>query len=547
MKILLTSVFGPFGVDDQYGVKESKMELFHNQVTREQGVFSMRSNHNSQNLFFLAENINMPATVLDFPNLKRFKKELAKNYQYVGITFIASNFKKAKKMAELVRTHAPNTKIILGGHGTKIDNIEELVPHDYICKGEGVRFLRELFGEDVDAPIKHPLVYSAFNRRIMGVPLKEDSGILTTGVGCANKCRFCSTTHYFGDYFAFLKTGQEIFDLCCRYQDELKVTDFGVLDENFLKMPTRALELLDCMEKNNRFFKFAIFSSAETIRALGDLDILTRLGIYFIWIGVESQKEVYLKNKGTDFKILFEELRQRGISVLASSIMFLEHHDKQTVWDDVNYAISLNPDYLQFMQLGPVPGTPLYFQYKAEGKLLADVPWELQHGQDKIWFSHPHFSSLESQQFLKQAFVLDYQTNGASLIRAIRTNLLGLRYLKSKDHPTLKIRATERALFLKEIRYMLLAASIFQENKATKRLLKEVRQLFKELLGPLPFKGYLLSLAVAGFAAKEWLRIKFVGDNINPKLFYVKKNFKKLDNPKVFELPKKLTEPLASS
>ncbi len=34
MKILLTSVFGPYGVDDDFGRKENVMELFHNQITR---------------------------------------------------------------------------------------------------------------------------------------------------------------------------------------------------------------------------------------------------------------------------------------------------------------------------------------------------------------------------------------------------------------------------------------------------------------------------------------------------------------------------------
>ena len=36
-KLLLSSVFGPFAIDDLYGRKENRMELFHNQVTREQG------------------------------------------------------------------------------------------------------------------------------------------------------------------------------------------------------------------------------------------------------------------------------------------------------------------------------------------------------------------------------------------------------------------------------------------------------------------------------------------------------------------------------
>ena len=41
MKLLLSSVFGLYGVNDEYGEKENKMELFHNQVTREQGIFSL--------------------------------------------------------------------------------------------------------------------------------------------------------------------------------------------------------------------------------------------------------------------------------------------------------------------------------------------------------------------------------------------------------------------------------------------------------------------------------------------------------------------------
>jgi len=52
MKLLLTSVFGPYGVDDEYGEKENKMELFHNQVTREQGIFSYRFNHGSRGSIF---------------------------------------------------------------------------------------------------------------------------------------------------------------------------------------------------------------------------------------------------------------------------------------------------------------------------------------------------------------------------------------------------------------------------------------------------------------------------------------------------------------
>ena len=399
-KLLLTSVFGPFAVDDRYGRKENKMELFHNQVTREQGIFSYRFNHSSFGLNMLAENIGVPATVLDFPTLAGFRRELGKGYSHVGISFIMTNFDKARKMAEVVRELAPDAKIILGGHGTNIDGIEGMIEHDYICKGEGVTFMRRLFGERLDKPVKHPVMFSSYNRKVMGVPIPDGSGILVPGVGCSNKCRFCSTSHFFGEYTAYLKTGQQIYDLCCEYEDKLGVTDFGILDENFLKMPKRAFELIELMQKNRRYFTFGIFSSAETLTSLPDLDVLVRLGVTFIWMGVESKKESYEKNKGVDFRALVAELRKRGVSVMTSIILFTEEHDKRTIWDDVDFGIELNSDYLQYMQLGPIPGTKLYKDYEQEGKLDDSVPLMERHGQDRIWFHHPHFTGDESREYL---------------------------------------------------------------------------------------------------------------------------------------------------
>lgn len=517
MKLLLTSVFGPFAVDDDYGEKENKMELFHNQVTREQGIFSYRFNHGSQGLSFLAENIDVPTTVLDFPTFKRFKKELRKGYDYVGISFIVPNFKKAREMARTVREAAPQTKIILGGHGVSIPHIETLIDHDFICKGEGVYYLRKLFKENVNKPIQHPLEYSSFNRKVMGVPWASDSGILIPGVGCPNKCRFCATSHFFGSYIEYLKSGQDIFDLCCRYEDEMQITDFGVLDENFLKMKGRALELLALMEKNRRRFSFSIFSSAETLTALGDLDILVRLGVTFIWLGVESKKEIYFKNKGIDFHALVAQLRQRGISVLASSILFLEEHDKNTIWEDVAFATSLDPDYLQFMELGPMPGTQLYQDYAKAGKLIEGLPYASKHGQGKIWFHHDHFTRDESEDFLRLAFEIDYSRNGASMLRAIQTAFNGYVYCKDHSNAFVRGRAAAFASRLKMMRYFLAAAKIFVQNQRSATLLSDIKNRFAMHFGKKTVAASLKSALVFLLSLKEYLRCKMFSDVRIPK------------------------------
>jgi radical SAM superfamily enzyme YgiQ (UPF0313 family) len=520
MKFLLTSVFGPYGVDDRYGEKENKMELFHNQVTREQGIFSYRFNHASHGLYFMAGNLDVPTTVLDFPRLKRFARELKKGYDYVGISFIVPNFEKARLMARLVRRLSPGSKIVLGGHGVSIPGIESRIEHDHICRGEGIRFLRNLFHEDPAKPIRHPLAYSSFNREVMGVPWAASGGILITGVGCPNRCRFCATSHFFGDYIPYLKTGREIYDVCCEYEAKLGVTDFGVLDENFLKSKDRALELLEIMEREGRRFTFSIFSSAETLTALGDLDLLVRLGVTFVWIGVESKKEIYEKNKGVDFHRLVRELRRRGIAVMASAILFLEDHDKETIWEDIEFATSLKADYLQFMQLGPVPGTALYASYREQGKLLADVPLRAQHGQRAIWFRHEHFTPDESEEVLRRAFLHDYREGGPSMLRAMQTTLQGYEYCLNHADPAVRGRAADFRAMLNLMRCFLVGVRVHCRGGIAGDLLRDVRAAYDRLLGRQGLKTRVLSLVVLLLSIKEYLRITYLSDVRQPKTLY---------------------------
>lgn len=421
MSLLLTSVFRPFGVDDAFGRKENKLELFHNQVTREQGIFSMRYNHRSFGLYFIAENIQMPSVVLDFPTLKQFRKELKKGYDYVGISFITPNFVKAKKMAEIVREVSPNTKIILGGHGTRIPDIQDKIDCDHVITGEGIKPLRRLFGEPENAPIKHPALSSADHKRILGLPVAMKSAVLIPGVGCPNGCRFCSTSHFFDKtYTPFLETGQQIFDTLVDLSAQMKTDDFFVMDENFLLHKDRAMELLDLMQQNNRFFNFSIFSSAEAITAFG-IDNMLRLGVRYVWIGAESRQVLFEKNKGIDTGELVAKMRQNGIIVLASSILFLEHQDKDNIYEDIDFAIGLNPDFTQFMQLGPLPQTKLYQEYEEKGMLRHDIPFEEWHGQHRIWFDHPNFTGEETETILRNAFRKEFEQLGPSILRSGQT------------------------------------------------------------------------------------------------------------------------------
>jgi hypothetical protein len=64
-RILLSSVFGPYARDDEFGSRSiNPMELYHNQVTRAQGSFSLRMFHRSWGIMLIQANIPRPAPFL---------------------------------------------------------------------------------------------------------------------------------------------------------------------------------------------------------------------------------------------------------------------------------------------------------------------------------------------------------------------------------------------------------------------------------------------------------------------------------------------------
>ncbi len=505
--LLLSSVFGPYGVDDAYGRKENVMELFHNQVTREQGMFSLRFHHPSFGLRLLAENVQCGVQVLDFPSESRFVRELSRGYDYVGISFIAPNVMKARRMAELVRKHSPGTEIILGGHGTRVPDLAKIVDHDHLCLGEGVRWLRRLLGEDPNAPIRHPALKSALTKSMMGVPRPVEAAVLIPGVGCPNACRFCATTHFFDRrYDAYLPDAQSLFKACVDVEKKLGLSEFFIMDENFLKKHKRAEAFLQMMEEAGKDWKFSIFSSAETVQKVG-IKFLRRLGVEFIWVGVESKHEVYTKNRGIDFHAMIKELRDAGIMVLASGILFLEHHDRESIHEDIEFMTSLQADFVQFMQLGPMPRTELYEDYRNKGLLLDNVPYEEQHGQDRIWFDHEHFERDETYGILKRAFETEYHANGASLMRLFDTTARGAT-CDDGGEPRLERR---RQAFEQRCRQYRVVIPWMRRFAPTSKMREQVERLdrqYKDLLGPMTLKEQALSVAVGPLVLREYFNAR---------------------------------------
>src|SRR5208283_1305129 len=138
-KVLLTSVCRPFGPDHGDGPTVG-YELLYRQVTRAQGIFSPRTVNIVFSLEYIAENLDAPTVVLQYPSKSELIRELKKGYGYVGVSFVLAVMHKMKEVVALIRRYAPNSKIVLGGYGTVLKD-EVLKPFaDFICREEGVGY-----------------------------------------------------------------------------------------------------------------------------------------------------------------------------------------------------------------------------------------------------------------------------------------------------------------------------------------------------------------------------------------------------------------------
>jgi radical SAM superfamily enzyme YgiQ (UPF0313 family) len=528
--LLLTSVFGPFAQDDEYGSRTiNPLELYHNQVTRAQEPFSLRMHHRSWGLMLIQANVAAPSTLLDFPTRERFVAELrSQRYDVVGISGIVVNVGKVREMCRLVRLHSPRSVVVVGGHVSAIPGIEHLIDADHIVKGEGIRWMREFLGEPVDRPIVHPPIPSSFGFRLMGLKTPAGGGdpaaTIIPSVGCPMGCNFCATSAFFGGkgrFVNFFETGAQLFDVMCETERRLRVRTFFIMDENFLLYKKRALELLELMTRQGKAWSLFVFSSANAIRKY-TMRQLVELGVSWVWMGLESAETQYAKLRDSDTLALTRELQAHGIHVQGSTIIGLEHHTPANLPAEIERAVAHEADCHQFMLYTPVPGTPLYTETARSGRLLDGVDLADIHGQYKFNFRHPHIGRDESGSWLERAFRRDYEANGPSLFRIMRTTFRGWTRYHDDDDPRVRARFARDAARLRHgYGAALWAMEAFLERshaEISDRIRTLRRQVETEFAGLTPLIDRVAGLVLLHSARREFAKYP-LGRPLEPMTF----------------------------
>ena len=501
-KILLTTVCRPMG--PQCGDATSVgYELLYRQVTRAQGIFSPRTVNIQFSLEYIAENLDAPTVVLQYPSKRELIRELKKGYDYVGISFLMAIFHKVKETVALIRQYAPNTKIILGGYGTILSD-EELKPYaDFICREEGVGYMRRLLGEpEIPMPYKHPLIVSdlkVFGWRVSG------TGKIFAGLGCPNGCDFCCTSHFYKrKHIKLLPDGKDIYAVVERYLDMDPNLVFLIIDEDFLLNKKRAMQFRDCVMKSGKALSIFAFSSVKAISQYTVEEIL-EMGIDGFWIGYEGTRSGYAKQQGRPIEEILTEFRQHGITVLASMIIGFDYQTPEIVAQELDGLMKLKPALGQYLIYGPVPGTPFNERVMKEGLLLDKFiqnPEELYRRADGFTtaMKHPTLSPEEIEGLQRWCFDQDFQRLGPSIFRVLEGRFLGYQKLKSSPNPFLRQKAEVYAEDLRCAYPVFLVGRLLGPNPAVRDWIWDLEQRVHAELGRPVFVDRFKSVMAVGAA-----------------------------------------------
>ena len=516
-RILFTTPFKPYGIDNHYSRADSFPECLHNRVTRAQGIFSYRHHFSAFGLHAIANNISADCTVLEYPTYKRFLRELGKSYDYVGIGSVMPNLQKVKIMAEDVRKHSPGTRIIVGAYCAHVDSISEMMPIDYLCTGDGISFMRELLCESPEFEFKNPDVYSRAHS-VMGVPLfgKKNPHIII-GLGCPYGCDYCSPSHHFGrKYYRFYTNGADIFSEMERMEKKFRNIQFGFTgDDNFLLDLKRAEQLREAVVKSGKQYEIFYFASADRIKSFG-ADGMAEMGTNMVWIGRESCFDLDRKNEGMNLKEIVKDLHNHGIKVVISTMLLSEHHTPENIWNDVEDHFCIRPDFSMFTFMTALPGTPFYDRLKEEGKILWNHPHEEWNGMTAPNVFHPLFTQQDALEIRRKILEREYYELGPSVLRMIRAELTGYRYMKDSENPSLQQRAKHFASKMSNYRAVLYAMRKLVPSSEMKDMVEATLREVEKDFGRTTTWEKTEAMGLWLFGTKQKLRYRYMGDVIQP-------------------------------
>ncbi|NIR43771.1 MAG: B12-binding domain-containing radical SAM protein [Gemmatimonadetes bacterium] len=297
----------------------------------------------------------------------------------IGISCMTFNAPRAYEVADRFRFEKGKPVILGGFHPTFLP--EEAIQHaDAVCVGEAEPNVPRLI-EDFKAGCLRRF-YRERLTDLKGLPRPDRSlirrrayitpDVLQATRGCPYRCKFCSIAA-FHDYRIRTRPVEEVID---------ELASLGrhiiFMDDNLIADRDYAMQLFAAMIPLNKIWfsqcAVGIASDEELLR------LAVRSGCRGLFIGFESITQESLRgwrkgrNRARDYRKQVRRLHEAGIGVYAGFVFGADSDGPEIFEATLTFLLDSGVDALQATRLTPFPGTPLYDELDAQGRIF-DKDW----------------------------------------------------------------------------------------------------------------------------------------------------------------------------
>jgi radical SAM superfamily enzyme YgiQ (UPF0313 family) len=308
----------------------------------------------------------------------------------VGITFHTPSAYHAYEIA--ARFRARGICVVMGGpHVTLLP--EEAGQHaDVIFTGEAEGTWEEfLKGFEAGNYLRHypqagvpSLADCPMARKDLYHRRDHTNGVLFATRGCPYQCDFCTVAVMYGHQFR----KRPVADVAAEYASfRGKIIIFW--DDNIAGDVKYAKELFHAIAPHRKWW-----SSQASIHAGRDdefLEAAARSGCKQLFLGLESlsqqsMAEVHKSfNQVEEYARIIARIHSYGISVQAGIVFGFDHDTPAIFQETIDFLETTGVQNATFNILTPFPGTPLFRQMEAEGRILTRDWRKYNSRQDVIY------------------------------------------------------------------------------------------------------------------------------------------------------------------